>query len=159
MEKCTLLLTIGLTLLIISTVTLGILHFSASTNSRRLVISKISMDSVSLTLSEKKHVIISSYSNFSYEILSSKGVVKTANNVSNADILLAPGNYTLKIENFNNFKINVYISIVGEGELQKFVLLSYAFMVAFFIGAILTVVSLGILLWNRKKEEKIYMRY
>ncbi len=159
MGRYTLLLVLGLALILSASITLVGLHIWASGNSHKVVISGISIEDIPLNLREREHVLISSYSNFSYEVLNSGRVVKTAGNVSNADIILDPGNYTIKIENPNDFKINVSIAIVGNVELQKFALLSYVSIAIFLVGALLTVISLGLLLWERKKEEKIYTRY
>ncbi len=159
MRKYMLLLVLGLALILSASITLGALHIWASGNSHRIAISGISVEDIPLNLTEREHVLISSYSNFSYEILNSGRVVKTAGNVRNADIILDPGDYTLKIENPNDFKISVSIAMVGDAELQKFALLSYVSIAIFFVGALLTVISLGLLLWERKKEEKIYTRY
>jgi len=152
----------GIVLIIFAVVVLAISYYQGMENTEIINVGAGEYEEYSLNLEDGKYIVLlTSDENFSYEVLDSKGnVLYRESNVTSAEISLNHGGtYTIKIENMGDKKISVAITAGREEIMNNMALLTYLSGGICSIGMIVIVIGIALILWNRKKEEKIYSRY
>ena len=161
MGRQSIVLIVGILLVIIAIAILGASYYQGIENTEIIKIGPNSTAHYNFTVEDGKYVaLLTSDSPFSYRIYDIYGsVVEEGNNVSSAEIELGEGKYRVSIENEGNKEISVAITIAREDVLRNITLLTYISGGICSVGMIVIVVGIVLILWYRKKEEKIYSRY
>ncbi len=152
----------GIILIILAVIVLSISYFQGVENTEIINVGAGEYKEYTLDLGEGKHIVLlTSDKNFSYVVLDSSGnPVDSGSNVTGAEISLEQGGkYTIKIKNMGEEEISVAITAGREEVINNITLLTYVSGGICSIGMIAIVIGMALILWNRKKEEKIYSRY
>jgi len=162
MKKQATVLIAGILLIVLAVIVLASSYYQGIEKMEIINVDGGSSANYNFSIEDGKYIVLlTSNSNFSYKVYDEKGrVVDEGKNTSSAEISLENGdNYEIYIENNGNSEISVAITIAKEEVLNTITLLTYVSGALCSVGMVVIVVGISLILWYRKKEEKIYSRY
>ena len=162
MKKQATVLIAGILLIVLAVIVLASSYYQGIEKTEIINVDGGSSAHYNFSIEDGKYIVLlTSNSNFSYKVYDEKGrVVDEGKNTSSAEISLENGdNYEIYIENNGNSEISVAITIAKEEVLNTITLLTYVSGALCSVGMVVIVVGISLILWYRKKEEKIYSRY
>ncbi len=150
----------GVVLIILAIVILSLSYYQGVENTEIIKIEAGSAKTYPIHLSEGNHVLLlTSDKNFTYYVIDSDNqIVHNGTNERSAEVHLNEGSYTIKLENSGSEDISVAVTVAKEEVMNNLILFTYLSGGLCSIGMLVIVIGIALILWNRKKEERIYSR-
>ncbi len=160
MKRATLVLLIGIVMIILASAVLGASYLTGSQKTKSLNIPAGGTERYGFALSEDGGILVlSSRSPFSYRLIDSTGkILFSGENERNVELHLNSGNYTVELKNSGRESISMSLTLLSGQENERMLLLTYISGSICTVGMVVFVAGLALVLWNRKREEKIYTR-